>query len=123
MEQIAPILQQLADQLGTSAEKLWPALVAAQRADAIAGIVAFFVIASLLFRVSWWLFRAAGAAGSEGGGNYLYDNGLEEPTAAISAVLFVAGVLCLLVFICMLATPSSYLYPEAAVVRDILEML
>ena len=112
MEQIAPLLEELAKQLGTTVEYLWPILIAKTKMDWLVHTVISGLFAAVSAIVLWRGLRLKGD---------LFDwEG--EPTRKFILVLVGAIVLGVsgLVFLGRISDLSTFFDPEAAVIRDLM---
>ena len=119
MNEIADVLQGLADQLGTSVEYLWPIMVDAYRADAIASLVVSVVVAltSAGFLPGVWrlLVRALDTRDKL--------NDFDIPIM-LFFVLYVSGAIgSAAVLLRNMSFLSRIFYPEAHVIYQILDSI
>ena len=119
MNEIADVLQSLADQLGTSVEYLWPIMVNAHRVDAIASLVVSVVVAlafaCFLPRVWRLLARALDTRDKL--------NDFDIPITLFFLVYAFGTVASAVIAISNLSYPSHIFQPEAHAIYQILNSI
>jgi hypothetical protein len=112
MEQIAPLLEDLAAQLGTTVEYLWPMFVAKTKIQ----YVMFLILVSTLFAISSfvsWRSLVAGKADD-------WDDGAWFPAVVISGVAF--GFFGAALFDALTRLWILW-YPEVQAIENLIEMI
>lgn len=103
--ELSNVLAELAKKLGTSAEHLWPILVARARFDAAMAIVFCVLIVAVL---TAFILKAIKAMKEE-------DDRLDWPTGSL-----ISGALIVIFVACAFGATVNFVYPEVAALKTIL---
>jgi len=113
MNEIADVLQDLADQLGTSVEYLWPLMVKQTQIDYVGFVLFCIVMSAIALYIDRKIPRPDG----------WFEECDVNPAHLAGFIARVASILFPVVALALLAQVSTFLVPEAATIERLLDMV